>query len=117
MSKHHKEKHLQATIYRIENTIREQNFLLKNLWKVIGLGILFSFWAPTFRSSDAFHQKSESMFQKGDHTYTKLVVICGLTYIVLCFIYHFSSKYQNKKKLTQLLELKKRLEEEIQHYN
>lgn len=47
MSKTHKEKHLQATLCKIENIKREQNFLLKHLWKVIGFGIFFSFWAPT----------------------------------------------------------------------
>lgn len=31
MIKHYKEKHLQATRYKIENVIEQQNFLIKNI--------------------------------------------------------------------------------------
>ena len=47
MVKHYKEKYLQATRYKIENVIEQQNFLVKNKWKVIGFGIFITVWAPT----------------------------------------------------------------------
>lgn len=59
MSIIHKKKHLQATIFKIENVKREQNFLLRNLWKVVVLGILFSFWAPTRRPEREFLQRGK----------------------------------------------------------
>ncbi len=42
--KYYKEKHLQATKYKIENVTRQQDFLLRHRWKVIAAGIVFSFW-------------------------------------------------------------------------
>ncbi|WP_442267465.1 hypothetical protein ACSIGC_07260 [Tenacibaculum sp. ZS6-P6] len=89
MSKHQKEKHLQATIYKIENVKREQNFILKHLWKIIVLGIVFSFWAPTYGGSDALHRRKDSLLEKGDYNYITLVIICALVYTVFFFIISF----------------------------
>jgi len=54
MIRHYKEKHLQATKYKIENVIEQQNFLLKNKWKVIDFGMFIAVWAPTYRSEGSF---------------------------------------------------------------
>ncbi len=116
MSKQQKEKHLQATIYKIENIKREQNFILKHLWKVIVFGIIFSFWAPTYRGSDALHRRKDSLVEKGDYNYITLVIISALTYTVFCLLFHFNSKYQNNKKLRKLTQLKEQLEKEIGNY-
>ena len=112
MQKHYKEKHLQATIYKIENVKREQNFLIKHLWKVIAFGIAFSFWAP-FHGAGNHLTKSKSLLDSDEYNYTELVFTCAMTYIVLCLLFHFSSKYQDKRKLKKLSNLKKKLEEEI----
>ncbi|CAL2089459.1 conserved hypothetical protein [Tenacibaculum sp. 190524A05c] len=117
MSITHKEKHLQATIFKIENVKREQDFLLRHLWKVIGLGILFSFWAPTRRPKREFLQHGESMLDLGEYSYTTLVLICAGVYTSLCFIYYVVSKYQDQRKLKNLEELKRNLEREIKEYN
>lgn len=117
MSKYYKEKHLQATIYKIENVKKEQNFLVKHFWKVIGFGILFSFWAPTRRPEREFMQRSQSLIEKGEYGYYELVVICALIYSSLALIYHFVSNYQDKRKLKKLTNLKTQLEKEIALYD
>lgn len=117
MSKQQKEKHLQATIYKIENVKREQNFILKHLWKVIVFGIVFSFWAPTYGGSDALHRRRDSLVEKGDYNYITLVIMSALIYSVFCLLFHFNSKYQNNKKLRKLNALKAELENEIKEYN
>ncbi len=117
MSKIHKQKHLQATLYKIENVKREQNFLVKHLWKVISFGILFAFWAPTRRPKREFMQQGESMLDRNEYSYTTLVVLYALVYSTLYFIYHIISKYQDNKKLSKLIELKKSLEKEIKEYD
>lgn len=103
MAKHYKEKHLQATKYRIEGVKIGQDFLLKNLKKVIGFGVLFSFLGPFYVA-----ERSNE-----DYTYLQLLVMCSVVYLVLCFLYHFSSKFQDKKRLNKLLKLKLKLEGEI----
>ncbi len=117
MSITHKKKHLQATIFKIENVKREQNFLLRNLWKVIVLGVLFSFWAPTRRPEREFLQRGKSMVEDGEYSYTSSVLICAAVYASICFIYHVVSKYQDQRKLKKLEELKRNLEREIKEYN
>ena len=113
MEKHYKEKYLQATIYKIENVKRQQNFLLQHIWKVIGFGIVFSFWAPTYRPERPFRQHGSSMTDKTEYSYTQLVLLCAIVFIVLCLLYHFSSKFQDKRKLKNLTALKTKLEKEI----
>ena len=114
MEKHYKEKHLQATIYKIENVKREQNFLLQHIWKVIGFGILFSIWAPTYMPENAFRQKSESLINRNtEYSYIRLVLISAIVFVVLCLLYHFSAKYQDNRKLKKLNTLKSKLEKEI----
>ncbi|TDQ22725.1 hypothetical protein [Tenacibaculum caenipelagi] len=110
--KYHKEKHLQATKYKIENVIRQQDFLLKHRWKVIAAGIVFSFWAPAYTPGH-YSLKRTSILEKTDYTYLKLVMLCASVYMVFCLLYHFSSRYQDKKKLNELKKLEKRLEKEI----
>ena len=114
MKKHYKEKHLQATIYKIENVKREQNFLIQHLWKVIVFGIGFSFWAPTHQPEGALMQKRDSLIESySEFTYCQLVILSGTTYLILCLLFHFSSMYQDKKRLRKLNALKTKLEKEI----
>ncbi|MDE0534800.1 hypothetical protein [Tenacibaculum sp. L6] len=111
-AKYYKEKHLQATRYKIENVIRQQDFLSRHRWKVIAAGIVFSFWAPTYMQGH-YSSKRVSILEKTDYTYLKLVMLCASVYMVLCILYHLSSRYQDKKKLKELKKLEKRLEKEI----
>ncbi|WP_417799660.1 hypothetical protein [Tenacibaculum sp.] len=115
-AKYYKEKHLQATRYKIENVIRQQDFLLRHKWKVIAAGIVFSFWAPTYGVGHSFSNK-KSMLQKTEYNYLKLVMLCATIYMIFCILYHFSSRYQDKKRLKELKELEKRLEKEISELN
>ncbi|MEQ3501071.1 hypothetical protein ABMY20_15035 [Tenacibaculum sp. SSH1-16] len=115
-AKYYKEKHLQATRYKIENVIRQQDFLLRHRWKVIAAGIVFSFWAPTYGVGHSFSNK-KSMLQKTEYSYLKLVMLYATIYMIFCILYHFSSRHQDKKKLKELKELEKRLEKEISELN
>ena len=112
MSDYYKEKHLQATKNKIERVKSQQNFLGKHLWKVILGGVLFSFWAPHYTSHDPFSDR-ESLFEKGEYSFLELVLLCATVYTVFCLLYHFSSKYQDKKKLKELISLKEQLESEL----
>lgn len=118
MAKHYKEKHLQATNYKIENVKREENFILRNIWKVIGFGVVFTFSTPLYRSRDSYGIEGKSISEIGNnYSYAELCLICGLTFTVLCILHHFSSKYQDNKKLKKLEKLKQDLELEIQGIN
>ncbi|MGB1042603.1 MAG: hypothetical protein ACPGU6_04355 [Tenacibaculum sp.] len=117
MSKYYKEKHLQATVYKIENVLRQQNFILKHKWKVFFVGVIFSFWAPTHNSVAPFNQRRDSLVEKGELSYWNLVLMCGAIYIIFCLLYHLSSVYQDKKKLKKLTELRIKLEKEISDLN
>ena len=112
MIKYYKEKHLQATKYKIENIIRQQDFILRHRVKVVIAGIVFSFWAPTYRSGH-YSSNKESILEKSDYSYLKLVMLSASVYMIFCILYHFSSRYQDKKKLKELRDLEKRLEKEI----
>ncbi|WP_237276508.1 hypothetical protein [Tenacibaculum ovolyticum] len=117
MIKHYKEKHLQATRYKIENVIEQQNFLIKNKWKVIGFGVLITIWAPTYRSQGPLMQTRKSLVEKEEYSYLELMLLCAIVYIVFCLLYHFSSLYQDRKELKRLRNLEKNLEEEISDLN
>lgn len=112
----YKEKHLQATLYKIENTKREQNFLLKNKWKVLLFGIGFSLWAPLYQPQSRFSQRN-SLASESEFSYVQLLVTCAIVYVVLCLLYHFVSEYQHKKRLQELTSLKNKLEQEIKEWD
>lgn len=101
MEKYYKEKHLQATKYKIENVIRQQDFLLRNKWKALGVVIAISLWAPIYASRDYISQ-GESIMEESGYGYTTLVLLTAIVCVVLCFLYHFSSKYQDNRKLKEL---------------
>ena len=116
MEKHYKEKHLQATIYKIENVKREQNFLIKNIWKVIGFGIALSILAPVYspRSNYPPYTKRESLINTSQYSHFEIVLGTAILYLICCLIYHFViAKIQDHFKLKKLNTLKSKLEKEI----
>ena len=116
MAKHYIEKHLLATTYKIENVKKHQNFLGRNWWKVILAGIVFSFWAPTYSSHSTMPVNKDSMYKRSGMDYPDLVILCATIYIIFCLAFHFSTKYQDKKRLKELYTLKQELEEKLNNY-
>ena len=58
-------------------------------------------------------QYEKSLVEKNEYSYMELVCLSAITYLVLCLLYHFSSKFQDKRKIKNLTALKTRLEKEI----
>ncbi|WP_299106687.1 hypothetical protein [uncultured Tenacibaculum sp.] len=112
MEKYYKEKHLQATKYKIENVIRQQDFLLRNKWKVLFFIGSVSLWIPT-RAVGHYTSERETILEKSGYNYVSLVLITALVCIIFCLLYHYSSKYQDSKKLKELRVLEQQLEKEI----
>ncbi len=112
MSLYYKEKELSALEGKIKTTIEESGFFVKNFWKVIGFGLLFSFWAPTYSGSDELRETS-SVMDLSELGYFELVIFTALVYIGFCFLAHFTWKFQDKKKLKRLRKRKRELEREI----
>ena len=108
MQKHYKEKHLKATLYKIERIEQEENFLTRNKWFVIAFGVIISLRSPY----DIIKHNPEYM-KDYDNAYIEMVFIFAITYTCFCLVYHFSSIYQDKKNLERLYKTKALLEREI----
>lgn len=108
MEKHYKEKHLQATLYKIKRIEQEENFLTRNKWFVIAFGVIIS-----LRSPYDIIKYSNDQFKDYENAYIEMVFIFAITYTGFCLVYHFSSIYQDKKNLERLYKTKALLEREI----
>lgn len=108
MSKYYKEKHLRATLYKIEAIKEESSFVFKHFWRLVAFGIIISLRTP-YDISKYF----KNSLKDREHYYIELVLIFAVTYILFVLVFHFSSKYQNNHQLKKLLKLKDKLEREI----
>lgn len=108
MSVYYTEKALQATKNKIDRNIRQSRYFIRNLWQVIGFGILVSIWAPFNTDSSG-----KSVLEVSELSYYEFMMATALVYTFFCFLAHFIWGNQDKKQLQQLLERKKQLEDQL----
>ncbi|MCR8666527.1 hypothetical protein NO995_02460 [Aestuariibaculum sp. M13] len=116
MPHYYKEKELSAVNGKIETIIRESNFIQKNIWKVIGFGIIVSLWAPTYSNRHSLSRR-KSALDISNLSYYELVLLTAIVFTVICVLTHYSIKYQDGKKLKQLHTRKLELEKELNMVN
>lgn len=107
---HYKRKALQATENKISSNIKQSNFFGRNLWQVIGFGILVSLWAPIYSGSNG-----RTIMEEGNLTYFEAVLFTAVVYSVFCLLGHFIWGMQDKRKHKQLMLRKKQLEAELKN--
>ncbi len=112
MSLYYKEKELSALEGKIKTTIEDSGFFVKNLWKVIGFGLLFSLWAPMYSGGDELRE-TRSALEVSELNYFELVILSAIVYSFFCFLAHVTWKFQDEKKLKRLRKRKYELEKEI----
>ncbi|WP_047247475.1 hypothetical protein [Maribacter thermophilus] len=112
MSRYYKEKELIVVRARIRSTIRNSGFFVKNLWKVIGFGIFFAIWAPTYVSVDQLG-RSKSAMETSGLEYKELVILTAVLYTFFSFLAHFIWQKQDRKRLNRLEQRKRELENEL----
>lgn len=116
MSRHYKEKELDALNGKIESNIRQRGFFVRHLWKVIGFGLFVSIWAPT-KGLNPHGFKQKSAIEASDFSYYELMAITAIGYTIICFLGHFIWKRQDKKALERLLKRKNELEQGLDMAN
>ncbi|MCM4161621.1 hypothetical protein FHG64_05700 [Antarcticibacterium flavum] len=109
MTTYYKRKALQATENKIASNIRQSNYFGRNLWQVIGFGILVSLYAPTHSSGN----KGKMLYEDSELSYFELVVSTAVVYTVFCMLGHFIWGYQDRRKHERLMERKRQLEAEL----
>jgi hypothetical protein len=109
MSDYFKRKALQATENKIVSNLRQSNYFGRNLRKVIGFGILVSFWAPTYSSGN----KGKMLYEDSHLSYFELVLSTAVVYTVFCLLGHFIWGFQDRRKHERLMKRKRQLEEEL----
>ncbi len=112
MSIHFKEKELKAIKGKIKTTKKQSGFFIKNIWKVVGFGIFFSFWAPTYTGED-YISGDRSVMNLAGMSYYELVILTASLYTGFSFLAHFIWNYQDKAKINRLEKRKKQLEKEL----
>lgn len=112
MSSYYKQKALQATINKINSIKNQSGFFVRNLWKVIGFGIIMSIWAPT-QTPYAHGFKRKSAMEVSDLNYIELAILTAVLYTLVCFLGHFIWKGQDKRALRKLEKRKEQLESEL----
>jgi hypothetical protein len=109
MSHYFKRKALLATEYKIASNLRQSNYFGRNLWQVIGFGIIVSLYAPIHSSGS----NGKMLYEDSDLSYLELAVSTAVVYTVFCLLGHFIWGFQDRKKHERLMKRKKQLEEEL----
>lgn len=112
LSKKQLEKNLYITELKIKKIINGSNFFRRNLLKVIGVGLLFSIWAPSYVGEF----KEKSIMDRGDYSYFELVLFALIIYSTFCVLAHFSWKYNDKKALQKLKKKKSDIKQQLDWY-
>lgn len=113
MSNYYKQKALQATENKIESNLSQSGFFVRNLWKVIGFGVLMAIWAPIHTPESDLLLERTSAMESSDLSYYELVISTAVFYTIVCFLGHLIWKWQDKKALNKLLKRKEELETEL----
>ena len=108
MYHYYKRKALPATKNKIASNLNQSNYFGRNIWKVIGFGILVSLWAPTYSDN-----KGKTIMDEGNFSYFEAVLFTAVIYTVFCLLGHFIWGMQDRKKHERLMERKRQLKAEL----
>ncbi len=112
MLRYYKEKELSAIKGKIKSTHKQSNYLLKNKWKVIGFGIIFSILVPNYSGGNSISGYKSVLVLSG-LSYKQFGILTACLYFSTCILAHFIWKRQDEKRLKKLETRKKQLEEEL----
>ena len=90
-----------------------QNFFVKNIWKVIGFGIVFTIWAPSYRGGHYLSTNRRTIGELSEMSNLQISITAASVYTVFCILGHVVWNYQDKRKLSKLQKRKAALEKEI----
>lgn len=101
-----------STLRKIEDVEHHSNFVVKNLWKVVGFGVMLSLAVPAQGLGD-YELKGPSILSMMDTEYWEAVFGIAILYIGCFIVFHFGWKLQDSLYLKELNEKKDQLIKEL----
>ena len=109
---YYKKKVLLSTLRQIEDVHKHEGYVVKNLWKIVALGVLLSLAIPGQGLGESdFKGKSILIIMEAEYWQVSLII--GSFYTVFIVIFHFGWKLQDYLYLKELNEKKERLIKEL----
>ena len=109
---YYKKKVLLSTLRQIEDVHKHEGYVVKNLWKIVALGVLLSLAIPAQGLGESdFKGKSILIIMEAEYWQVSLII--GSLYTVFIVIFHFGWKLQDYLYLKELNEKKDRLIKEL----
>lgn len=116
MQIHYKEKALLANQYKIENALRDKNWIGRNWIKVVLLGVFMSVVGPVYtHEPDGIHRtKAAAAVDVSDFGHLGTGIAFAFIYTICALIAYWTGKYQDNKKINLLKEDRAKIEAELQ---
>ena len=107
-----KKRALLSTLREINTIRRHENFIVKNLWRVVALGAILTLAIPA-QGLGGFEYKGTSVLTLMEATYWEAALIIASLYTIFCFVGHIGWKIEDGLRLRELYAKKQRLMREL----
>ncbi|SFU56584.1 hypothetical protein SAMN05216480_107157 [Pustulibacterium marinum] len=114
--RYYREKELLAIEGKIYTTEQGRKYFVKNIYKIIGVGIVFSFLGAKYKGRSGYNGSGPlqpSLAEALELSYIETVLLIAFFYTLVCFIAHFAWEYQDKKKIKKLENRRREIENEL----
>ena len=103
---------LLSTLREIEDVHLHEGFIIKNIWKVLAIGVLLSLAIPA-QGLGTSEFKGPSILVLMEAAYWQVALIIAVLYTIFCTIGHFGWKLQETLYLKELYQKKEQLIREL----